>query len=170
MLVKTGELTGPALDWAVATLQKLPIKKDPMGFGRQSPGGYWVWDDAFPPCIPYMQIGDTYSPSTNWSQGGPIMDEAGISVLRCESDWTLDANGFWTEKSKRIPVWAATTGEHCAQTQYESENYAPQFEISESGVVYGPTQLVAGMRCFVASKLGDEVKLPYDLEKLYETA
>lgn len=29
---------------------------------------------------------------------------------------------------------------------------------------YGPTSLVAAMRCYVASKLGDEVEIPEELE------
>ena len=28
---------------------------------------------------------------------------------------------------------------------------------------YGPTPLIAAMRCFVASRLGDEVDIPEDL-------
>jgi hypothetical protein len=28
---------------------------------------------------------------------------------------------------------------------------------------YGPTPLIAAMRCYVASKLGDEVELPEEL-------
>ena len=31
--------------------------------------------------------------------------------------------------------------------------------------VYGPTALIAAMRCYVASKLGDEVEIPEELTK-----
>lgn len=34
---------------------------------------------------------------------------------------------------------------------------------SPSGWQYGPTALIAAMRCFVASKLGDEVDVPEEL-------
>lgn len=33
----------------------------------------------------------------------------------------------------------------------------------EDCVGYGPTMLIAGLRCFVASKLGDEVEIPEEL-------
>ena len=32
--------------------------------------------------------------------------------------------------------------------------------------IYGPTPLIAAMRCYVASKLGDEVELPSVVEKI----
>jgi hypothetical protein len=31
-------------------------------------------------------------------------------------------------------------------------------------VVYGPTPLIAAMRCFVSSRLGDEVEIPKELK------
>jgi len=35
----------------------------------------------------------------------------------------------------------------------------------EASVEYGPTLLIAAMRCFVASKLGDEIDIPEELLK-----
>ena len=32
--------------------------------------------------------------------------------------------------------------------------------------IYGPTPLIAAMRCYVASKLGDEVEIPEELKTL----
>lgn len=86
-LVATSAIIGPALDWAVATLEKMPIKKDPMGFGRQSPGGYWIWPDMYPPRPTYMQIGKQYSPSTDWAQGGPIIERKWIELGAYEDQW-----------------------------------------------------------------------------------
>jgi hypothetical protein len=34
-----------------------------------------------------------------------------------------------------------------------------------AGAVFGPTPLIAAMRCFVSSKLGDEIEIPEELLK-----
>ena len=132
MKIKTSELIGPALDWAVAICEGEPIRHDPMGFGHTANGGYWVWY-ATPGS---MQIGKDYSPSTIWSQGGPITDLERISVR--------------TYARKGHP-WVA---------------FIDFGGSSVSGVKakqYGPTSLIAAMRCYVASKLGDEVEIPEEL-------
>lgn len=59
-MIKTSELIGPALDWAVAKcedyLNDYPSTKD--------------WKNS-----------STFSPSTDWSQGGPIIDRMKIGVI-----------------------------------------------------------------------------------------
>lgn len=155
MKIKTNELEGAALDWAVARCQ---------GFKLNGP--YECFGGAF--CLQEEDGSDgdvCPSYSTDWAQGGLIIDDNSISIIRCEDDWTLDAKGYWTEKSKRIPVWAATIGQHDTHSSYEGEHYPDQFEIPESEVCYGSTPLIAAMRCYVASKLGDEVKVPDELKE-----
>ena len=70
------------------------------------------------------------SPSTDWSQGGPIIEREGIGIFPL-------GNGRG---------WAA-------------------------GLRSGPTPLIAAMRCYVASKLGDEVDVPTELtvEEIHKT-
>ena len=121
MKLKTSELTGPALDWAVAkcngkTLHYFvddPLKKDP-----------WLlvnWDVDQPL--------HSYTPSTDWAQGGPIIERENI------------------EMAYRVGVhWIATRVEGSAICE-----------------MTGPTQLVATMRCYVKSQLGDEVEVPEEL-------
>ena len=62
MKTKTQELTGAALDWAVAKCE---------GFRPFSDGISWIIDHA-----------ETYQPlpkySTDWSEGGPIIERKGI--------------------------------------------------------------------------------------------
>jgi hypothetical protein len=101
--MKTTELTGIALDWAVAKCADLP----------------------FP--IVYDEDGRKVlvSPSTNWAQGGPIIEREMID-LKC---LPTKQGGF---------IWRTA----CAD---------------------GPTPLIAAMRCYVASKLGDEVEIPEEL-------
>ena len=103
MKIKTSELTGAALDWAVRQCE-----------GRQE------WN---------------YSPSTNWAQGGPII----------EREW-LDITP-WPNESREEMRW------HCQQ--HDSGGDCAQ---------YGPTPLIAAMRCFVASRLGDEIEIPEELK------
>ena len=70
-----------------------------------------------------------YYPSTDWAQGGPIIEREGID---------LQYQGGDNDK------WAADMfGAECS--------------------VYGDTPLIAAMRCYVASKLGDEVEIPEEL-------
>lgn len=69
--VKTAELIGPALDWAVAKCAGREID----GFGRY---GVVVWElDAL--------TGDKeacclFTPSTHWTQGGPIIEHEKLCV------------------------------------------------------------------------------------------
>lgn len=126
--MKTSELTGAALDWAVAkcngkTLHYFvddPFNKDP-----------WLTVDEI-----VDQPLHSYTPSTDWAQGGPIIEREEISISR---DF----------ESGRIE-WAAWTP---APIRDDAEAFG-----------YGPTPLIAAMRCFVASCLGDEVEVPEELK------
>ena len=59
--MKTSELTGAALDWAVARCE----------------GG--VGDNQL--------IGAWYAPSTDWAQGGPIIEREKVDVMWCGDRW-----------------------------------------------------------------------------------
>ncbi|MDX9971918.1 MAG: DUF2591 family protein [FCB group bacterium] len=144
MKIKTSELEGAALDWAVAKAAGRTIRRDPMGFYDRS---YWIWED-----VPsgrggilidksvYMKIGSVgeqgYSPSTKWAQGGPIIERENIYL--CGKQWP---GGSW------IGVINCPKG---------------GIPIASKR---GDTPLVAAMRCYVASKLGDEVEIPEELLK-----
>jgi hypothetical protein len=86
----------------------------------------------------YTVEGDNWNPSTDWAQGGPIIEREGIAV-DCE------------RSSGRVSGWVA-----CNEVAGD-ENW-------DANVHYGPTPLVAAMRCYVASKLGDEVEIPEELK------
>jgi len=105
--MKTSELISPALDWAVAKCERMQIDGDAVRL--------------FP---------EEYSYSTDWSQGGPIIEREKL-MLWHDTRYTK----YW---------WRA-----------KHENNAVVF--------YGPTPLIAAMRCYVASKLGDEVEVPEEL-------
>jgi hypothetical protein len=75
----------------------------------------------------------TESYSTDWAQGGPIIGRENISIVR-EGD---------------AGNWVASV-----------YNYA---EADWHLHTEGTTPLIAAMRCYVASKLGDEVEIPTEL-------
>lgn len=74
------------------------------------------------------------NPSTNWSQAGPIIEREKI-YLNC----LRKGDCYRTE------IWEAWP--------YDSAKLVQQ----------GSTPLIAAMRCYVASKLGDEVDVPEEL-------
>jgi hypothetical protein len=99
--MKTSELTGAALNWAVAC-------------ARWGSGNFGI---------------DGFSPSTNWAQGGPIIEREMIEIGAHEpKDIEWVARDYWKENT-----------------------------------MTGPTPLIAAMRCYVASKLGDEVEIPTEI-------
>ena len=124
MKTKTYELTGAALDWAVQAAQyDYPLDE--------------VWE--------YRN--DAFKPSTNWAQGGPIIEREGLG-LEYDREWMYDpAAQDPDDEPDNGDRWRAdynVRGDQC---------------LSE----YGPTPLIAAMRCLVCSKLGDEVEIPEGL-------
>lgn len=111
MNMKTSELQGDALDWAVAQCEGY------FDIGMASVHDGVVDVFYFP----------AWQPSTDWAQGGPIIQREGINI-RALSGETWEAE-----------TWDAGGGQY---------------------LLDGPTPLIAAMRCYVASKLGDEVEIP----------
>lgn len=120
MKIKTADLVGPALDWAVAKCEE---------FGTHA--------------APSLVILGSYVPSRYWNQGGPIIEREGITVS------ALYAQNESPIKEFQLGEWGA---------------YMP-FGTKERGKGAGPTPLIAAMRCYVASKLGDEIEIPEELLK-----
>ena len=129
MKIKTQDLTGPALDWAVAKCE----------------------GEDYSPVTTYNGIGQEFPPtnySTNWSQGGPIIEREGI-LLRALRSTGHSLNGQW------LAMYDGTNT--CTMVQWVKRTDWPHHYLS------GPTPLVAAMRCYVASQLGDEVDVPDEL-------
>jgi hypothetical protein len=99
--MKTSELTGAALDWAVAKCE---------GDKRIN--------------TPAVELIPNYS--TNWIFGGPIIEREKIAI-----DFDGDA---WCASDNRKPL-----------------------------ANFGPTPLIAAMRCYVTNELGDTVDVPPEL-------
>ena len=120
MKIKTKDLIGEALDYAVAQLEKANPSK--------STGEPFLYEHRL-----YLQ---DFMPSTMWSHGGPIIER--------EKIWWSRNDDAMSEQD----VW------YCL-----SNHQSLLEQISQTG----PTLLVAAMRCFVASKLGDVVEIPNNL-------
>jgi hypothetical protein len=134
MKIKTSELTGTALDWAVAKCEGLGYRYDdkygPMCFRPSNVLGSVVWDNL---PLPY---------SSSWTYGGPIIERELLEITpRFYSAGNRYPKGLWR--------WLAyVLGPNNIDENFESE---------------GPAPLIAAMRCYVASKLGDDVEVPYGI-------
>lgn len=119
--MKTSELIGPALDWAVAKCLGTTNGKDQSMFKFWHIRGYANY-------------------STDWAQGGPIIERELISIdTRFINASVEHPHGRWG--------WQAS----CVT------------EDDKAFWLDGPTPLIAAMRCYVAGKLGDEIDIPEEL-------
>lgn len=109
--VQVSELSGEALDWAVAQCESLPVVYDPMGFRSGSEAGYWIWDDA--PQGKMSKVGRQYSPSTNWAQGGEIIERLEISLGSPNPIETAWCAMTWRCKAKQEGATALIAAMRC---------------------------------------------------------
>lgn len=115
MLAKTNELTGDALNWAVATCEGMFAEP-------------WLWGDE-------QEVLMHYKFSTEWAQGGPIIEREGLGM------WMYS----WNEQGEPEVGWIVE-------------------DKHGSNMQTGPTTLIAAMRCYVFSKLGEEIEIPTELK------
>jgi len=123
MKIKTSELIGPALDWAVAVCEGKLIT---LLCGVLVRNGPTISPTHADPLV-------LWHPQTDWSQGGPIIEREKIDIGWVESNWR-EIEGCWA-------------GTYMTKIRYAR------------------TPLIAAMRCYVASKLGNEVEVPDELTK-----
>lgn len=122
MKVMTSELSGPALDWAVAKCENhaTHITYAPKGLVYIPKGKRSFYN---------------YCPTTNWKQGGPIIEREWIELLN---------------------------GSNLHPSPWSAVRYDPDGEPISA---HGNTPLIAAMRCYATSELGDEVDVPEGLLK-----
>lgn len=121
MKIKTSELTGAALDWAVSVAE-------------QNVGWELEGEDR-----------DHYS--SRWDHGGPIIEREDINVARHTRSEITESQ----QEAYRKDGWTAFT----TVTAYWMTPIRQ----------FGPTPLIAAMRCYVASNLGDVVDVPEELQE-----
>lgn len=134
MRVKTAKLTGAALDWAVAKCEggfDLHQRLD----WHNKPWAFFFRDDEDPERVDKFYLNE-YEPSTDWAQGGPIIEREKIGLL------------------PRAPYLLGEEWEAFGRPTAKGALYT---------YVVGSTPLIAAMRCYVASKLGEEVEVPDEL-------
>ena len=119
--MRTNQLTGTALDWAVSKALGFPVYVSKAGKLMTKNYGEFNHRHGAP----------WWNPSTDWSQGGPIIGREWMEICRLN-------NGEWRGQ------W------------YEQATEKIHRE-------YGDTPLIAAMRCYVASKLGNKVEIPTEL-------
>lgn len=129
---KTVELEGALLDIAVAVA--LGMRMSARILKTDEP--VYVTSDAPFDCGPSTETGfaDSFAPSERWDHGGPIIQREQMVVVpesRLAKEWFAALDGEWGHDIRWYGAWAL-----------------------------GPTPLVAAMRAFVKSKLGEEVELP----------
>lgn len=135
MKMQTSELTGSALDWAVAKCEGLRLHKDAL-LGGIIKDGWWASGYYADP-NQWIQLGQLRY-STSWAQGGPIIERENIDVF--------------TEKGTPESWFASVS-------RYQNGERLYGWRIHK----YGPTPLIAAMRTYVASRLGSEVEIPEGL-------
>ena len=117
MRIKTNELSGAALDWAVAKCEGRRVEFNHQYTEETKFDGWWqLGPNHWQPLNKY---------STDWAQGGPIIEREGITIFQTGRDWM----GY---------------------IRHDTESFAP-------------TPLIAAMRCYVTSKLGDDIDIPEEL-------
>jgi hypothetical protein len=79
--VKTADLTGAALDWAVAECLK-PSIKHPERFSIGTFGPLFSRGYKYP-----CWAGRKYAPSADWKEGGPIIEREFLDVWRNGFEW-----------------------------------------------------------------------------------
>lgn len=123
MKIKTADLIDHSLDWAVAKC----LGATPVAVRKNYSKGWFLYAHSNA-TIPLEY-------STNWSQGGLIIEREKLE-LRCNDyEWQAFCFGFPVSRAHSgTRTWAA-----------------------------GPTPLIAAMRCFCCTKLGDEVDVPDEL-------
>lgn len=132
MKIKTSEATPLQLNWLVAKIESVKLTQRIDSF------------KAYGAVV--LQKGGTYSPSSDWLQGGPIIEREDINVNRfthsevTESGKEIYRKDGWTAFTTSSAFWITPVR------------------------MYGPTPLIAAMRCYCCAKLGYEIEIPEELQ------
>lgn len=130
-MIKTSELSGAALDLAVGiALGWVTYPDDSI-----ERGDTFHCEPEKAPFGKILKVKD-FLPSTDWGQGGPIIEYEGIKTLKCN-------DLYFPKGNENGDYW-----EPCYKASYKQKTE------------YGTSTLIAAMRCFVAGNLGDVIELP----------
>lgn len=147
MKIKTEELEGQALEFAVAKCQGINVgiisveeqtARFMDGIGKEETEKY---------AKEYAEICASFKPSLCVIHTDGYRSQCDARYLKFSSDWAkggpiIEREGIFVGPHGHHPNGIAWKG----KARYN-----------------GPTPLIAAMRCYVASKLGDEVEIPEEL-------
>lgn len=145
MKIKTEELTGRALNYAVA------ITEGATEEWRSD--GPFFWDGIA--CIRINGHDTEYVPSSSWMMIGPIIDR---DLIQTNPRWHNDQCAV-------EPSWKRLGYESEAGWHWEAHILGPE-NIDDPFTQTGNTATIAAARCRVLSKLGEEVEIPDELLEL----
>ncbi len=138
--IKTADLIGAQLDWAVAMAGKewetAHLHYPTMTLDPRFQGVRIIQTSTHGPVCqlvpnnPMRQDYQPFLPSQEWAHGGPIIERERIGIVPSVR-LTDRCSKYWIANLREVV-----------------------------GVETGPTPLIAAMRAFVASKLGSEVEVP----------
>lgn len=135
MKIKTQDLTGAALDWAVARAKGIPAEElYVQNWGSAGKSIYRRNRDEDGNLDGSYTTGPDLLFSRKWEAGGPIIDREAHNLFK-----------------------------HNGGTEWCCACNVPRDGYTAIVTADGPTPLIAAMRCYVASKLGDEVDVPKEL-------
>lgn len=135
--IRTCELEGAQLDWAVAKACGYHMVRVPNDIDGNNGG-----EVLAPPTV------------KNGEWKFPPIGKVGANyfVQRYSSDWGVGGPLIEREQLALIPVIGGTWS-----AEYSVPTGGDDYDVHSA---FGPTLLIAAMRAFVASKLGDEVEVP----------
>lgn len=142
MKMKTKDLTGRALNHAITLAQGweyFPEIKDVQCALYCRTGATPTWTTNVPDF-------------TNDSQADDIIDERGISIIRCDDDYNAPA------------PWAAVLDRQVIERSTEHQTHDPMYRIYADDVTYGATRREAAMRAWARHVLGEELNIPEELK------
>ena len=124
--IKVAEATGIVLDYLVA-------KCDGHEVESLRGGAVWYWLKCS--LTGALEVVELFKPSTDWAQGGPIIEREHLSIEAYSAPNDEGIACFW----------------YASEDKFDAETWD------------GPTPLIAAMRCFVANKLGETAEVPEEL-------
>jgi len=152
--IKTAVLIDNALDWAaVAALGWSDVQI--TAFEDGTPEECFFRPTKIVNGVEVCGSGLRWKPSTNWAQGGPISEQEGIAARKHAKSGIWYAMAMKDIGDDQRANWNESTyigGQRYGTLSYQVHPRRQRFE--------GPTELVAKLRCFVASRLGEEVDVP----------
>lgn len=151
--VKTADLIGPALDWAVARSEGFEWTDNPCVVmdavdGKHAPV---VAASCLEPGVVVSTSKGIYSPSTDWSLGGPLIKKYNVLLspptsLVHRNFGNFDKRNGWSEAGHWSTTIFGTERKHRRTSFWHPDD-----------------PLIPAMRAIIQFELGDTVQVPADL-------